>query len=73
MFQQRHFEAIAAMLQRTHEIAEACDECGTPLGQQRVIEQALADLFRDGNSRFDRNRFLRACVPGANVRVRKVV
>jgi hypothetical protein len=31
----------------------------------------LSKVFADDNPRFDQERFLRACVPGANVRARK--
>lgn len=35
-----------------------------------AIEGAFAAFFASDNPRFDRERFLRACVPGANVRAR---
>jgi hypothetical protein len=31
---------------------------------------ALADLFKSDNSRFDRDRFTHACLPGSNVRAK---
>jgi hypothetical protein len=34
------------------------------------MQQKLVDLFARENGRFDRDRFLRACQPGANVRKR---
>lgn len=38
-----------------------------------AIQAAFVRLFQeDGNPRFDADRFRRACVPGANVRSRKV-
>jgi hypothetical protein len=38
-----------------------------------IVVQAYVDLFHDdGNPRFDEARFRAACVPGANVKARKV-
>ena len=37
----------------------------------RAVRDAFTRLFTaDGNPRFDAARFLRACLPGANVRAR---
>lgn len=37
------------------------------------VVRAFVDLFRDDNSRFNEDRFRRACAPGANVKSRKAV
>ena len=71
MFQQRHFEALALLMQELHPGA------GLPLDNRAAIQWdathiAMARLFAQGNPRFDRGRFLRACEPGANVRARTV-
>lgn len=40
--------------------------------QREAVEQAFVALFlEDGNPHFDVKRFRAACVPGANVKVRK--
>lgn len=42
------------------------------VGQFGAVVDAFVELFVDDNDRFDEMRFRRACVPGANVRSRKV-
>ena len=67
MFQQRHFEALAQLVQ------DARRDLGADIEALEVmdgVQQRLCDLFARGNPRFDRGRFERACVPGANVRKR---
>lgn len=51
----KHYEYAAEIAQRVDDDARA-----------EVIE-AFADLFRQYGSRFDVERFKRACQPGANV------
>lgn len=37
-----------------------------------MVKDTFATFFRQENWRFDEARFRRACVPGANVRARRV-
>lgn len=37
---------------------------------RNVVMLAFIGLFSGDNPRFDQDRFIRACVPGANVRAR---
>lgn len=68
MFQQRHFEALAQMMQKLHP--------GYATGPYPTEKQlqwgstvaAMSALFRASNPRFDTARFERACIPGADVR-----
>lgn len=73
MFQQRHFEAIAQMMQELH--PRQGDETDQQwLGRERqwiATVNALSSLFARHNDRFMLGRFERACEPGANVRARK--
>ncbi len=69
MFQQRHFEAIAQMMQETHP--------GTHLGEDNravmqwyATREAMCKLFIRHNSNFMWDRFEIACLPGNNVRAR---
>jgi hypothetical protein len=66
MFQQRHFEAIATVMQETkpHESSE------NRTYQWEADRTALAALFQRHNKNFMWNRFVAACEPGANVRTR---
>jgi hypothetical protein len=59
-FAKRHYEAIAQAMQdaRMHIRAE----------QMECVVNCLADLFAGDNGQFKRDRFKRACEPGANVR-----
>jgi hypothetical protein len=64
-FHKRHYEAIALAMQdaRFHLRTSALD-------QWQCIVNCLADLFAGDNGQFKRDRFKRACEPGANVRAR---
>lgn len=70
-FAKRHYEAVARALQDArrlnlvggHEQAVAAD-------QWRRVRDTLADTFARDNGSFNRDRFARACEPGANVRAR---
>ena len=72
MFQQRHFEVIAQAIQdekRSYQhLVPASAEHYTNTLQS--FAESLATLFARDNPRFDRDRFLRACQVGANVRKR---
>jgi hypothetical protein len=65
MFQQRHFEALAHLMQGVRTFAEE----ESPNAHE-VVNYVQRELFARKNGRFDRGRFERACVPGANVRKR---
>ena len=71
-FQQRHYEAIAQAIQDekasySHMVPESRDHYVNTL---LSFEESLASLFARDNPLFDRDRFLRACKVGANVRKR---
>jgi hypothetical protein len=68
-FAKRHYEAIAQAMQEAMRYAQGYDNDLCPGGVQCAIDE-LADLFAKDNGQFDRERFIRACVPGANVRAR---
>ena len=59
-FQQRHYETIAQLLQNAVALG----------GTVTDVIDAFALTFERDNYLFDRDRFLRACEPGANVRAR---
>jgi len=69
-FAKRHYEAIAETLQEVNPDRFV----STRIPERRVefanTVRALADLFARDNGRFNRNRFIAACEPGANVRAR---
>jgi hypothetical protein len=65
MFCKRHYEAIAQAMQDA--------QLNQPEEAKRGVARAvgtLADLFARDNDLFKRDRFERACMPGANVRAR---
>jgi len=64
-FHKRHYEAIALAMQdaRMH---IRCDG----IEQMECVVKYLADLFASDNGQFQRERFIAACEPGANVRAR---
>ncbi len=67
MFAKRHYEAIARALQ------EACPEPhwdANKRAQFDVTVSRLCDAFKRDNAAFNRDRFIAACQPGANVRAR---
>lgn len=70
MFQQRHFEAIARMMQDLKAEGETDFATGARL-QWGATCEAMCDLFSQHNPNFDRERFKRACEPGANVKARR--
>ena len=67
MFQKRHYEAIAQAVQSMQRHTASMNGGTLPWD---TVRDELADLFERNNSRFDRDRFMRACQPGANVRAR---
>ena len=66
-FAKRHYEAIALVFQ-----AECPGAHWDPNKrvQWELLRDAMATLFRSDNTRFNPERFKRACEPGANVRAR---
>lgn len=66
-FAKRHYEAIALVMQSTYS-----DDAGDGGGADvwSTIVDAFADAFSRDNQRFQRQRFINACEPGANVRAR---
>lgn len=64
-FQQRHYEAIASAMQKTKN-----DNTDGGYAWLR-IRNALVIMFQDDNPNFNRDRFINACEPGANVKARK--
>ncbi len=67
-FQQRHYEAIAEMMQDAFELQESHPTDSIIAIQQ--VENLLTNLFQSDNYQFMPERFRRACVPGANVKAR---
>ena len=64
-FAKRHYEAIAQAMQDAQDNLSGEARRGIDRATDR-----LADLFRRDNANFERDRFERACEPGANVRAR---
>jgi hypothetical protein len=64
-FQKRHYEAIALAMQDAL-LHVRCNG----VEQMACVVNILADVFAADNGEFKRDRFIRACVPGANVRAR---
>jgi len=64
-FQKRHYEAIASVMQECR-MHIRCDG----IEQMQCVVKYLADFFARDNGQFQRERFLRVCEPGANVRAR---
>ena len=68
-FGKRHYEAIALAVQDTLKYGlEDPEEQGSGV---RALAGGLAEMFARDNPQFKPDRFLRACVPGANVKARK--
>lgn len=67
MFAKRHYEAIAEAIQET---IRGCNSSDQVAIAWRTAGE-IARVFSRDNGRFDRERFLRACEPGANVRARR--
>ena len=63
-FAKRHYEAIATAIQEARRKANGSND---PIA---VVVDELADTFAGDNGMFKRDRFIRACEPGANVRAR---
>lgn len=66
-FAKRHYEAIALVLQDAY---MSTPNKGATNTQVTSIVNLFADMFSRDNGLFKRDRFERACEPGANVRAR---
>jgi hypothetical protein len=71
-FNRRHYEALAQVIQGLalshNELSN--EELDELVSVRQGIAGDFADMLGRDNPRFDRERFIRACVPGANVRAR---
>jgi hypothetical protein len=67
MFNKRHYEAVAAVMQETKSYFD-----GDPNQQAQwdFTRTRLSLMFARDNGQFKRDRFEAACEPGANVRAR---
>jgi len=63
-FAKRHYEAVATAIQEARRRTNGSND---PIA---VVVDELADAFAADNGMFKRERFKRACEPGANVRAR---
>jgi hypothetical protein len=64
-FAKRHYEAIALAMQDARFRLRS-----SALDQWQCTIKCLANMLAQDNGRFERERFERACEPGANVRAR---
>jgi hypothetical protein len=75
IFAKRHYERLAQVVQGlvlSHdELSEV--ELDELAYTRHDIADAFANMLEKDNPRFDRRRFVQACVPGNNVKARKVV
>jgi hypothetical protein len=71
-FCKRHYEAIATAIQeaRFHALTKQGDDPFTAQNALDAVIAELAGMFARDNGLFKRDRFIRACQPGANVRKR---
>jgi hypothetical protein len=71
-FCKRHYECIAKVVQDLCLSHDEHDVCG--LQDIECLRQSIASdfaaMFKADNAAFQRERFLRACQPGSNVRAR---
>ena len=65
IFAKRHYEVIATVMQQCYS-----EEDPDNTIWWWKLAQTLANAFKDDNERFDVDRWIAACQPGANVRVR---
>ena len=69
-FAKRHYEAIAEAMQDIAPCRFVSSDDPERRVQHGATVRALADVFAADNGQFKRDRFERACIPGANVRAR---
>jgi hypothetical protein len=65
MFTKRHYEAVAETIQQIPTAGDKLDSL-----RREVVANLFVATFARDNGNFQRDRFLRACKPGANVRAR---
>lgn len=74
MFAKRHYERVAEAIQEAKRVVAGSDASAEAIEiAQTGIEAVVIELsfvFKGDNSNFSRDRFVRACVPGNNVRAR---
>ena len=72
-FAKRHYEAIALAMQHACPVAllgRSSNADPIRRNQWESVRNELTDMFARDNGMFKRERFIGACVPGANVRAR---
>jgi hypothetical protein len=71
-FAKRHYEAIATVIQNLvlSDDELSGDELCELQRRRECIAYEFADMFASDNGQFQRDLFICACVPGANVRAR---
>jgi len=67
-FAKRHYEAIALAMQEA--APSSAPEQNYAWSAWWDCVHTLADTFAGDNAQFSRDRFARACLPGANVKAR---
>ena len=67
MFTRRHYEAIAKVMQDLQ--PGQFDSLAFREQHARTVQE-LCRMFERDNAAFDRDCFMRACIPGANVKAR---
>lgn len=71
MFNKRHFEVIAEAMQEARRQGDNGHSNAEDVTRGVVLTaRVLADAFSRTSPGFKRERFLRACEPGANVKAR---
>lgn len=71
MFQQRHYQALAEIMQRAHPQEYPENDNQWARNQWGWTVDMLVESLKRDNPKFKADVFRRACVPGANVRARK--
>lgn len=66
LFQQRHFEAIAQLMQDVQ--PKPATKTQTRAEYREQIIRGMVRLFKASNPKFSEDRFRVACTPGANVK-----
>ena len=70
-FQQRHFENLAQLMQDNMPVTTSKAQTRAEYREQLI--RAMCELFKADSPHFNEDRFRLACVPGNNVRSRRVV
>lgn len=69
MFNKRHYETIARVMQTAHPGTGLANDNRAVIQWSETCKD-LAEAFERDNPRFDIIRFMHACRPGANVRAK---